>query len=260
MTEIVSRPAQHQPMNRARPVLALARAEARLFLRDPFTTLLGVLLPAAVLAGLGAVPALRAPSEVFGGMRFVDYFSPSLLAISIAVLGVQNLPTGLATYREKGILRRLSATPVSPSAVLVVQLLLNLVTVAVGTVLMVTVAVVVFDVPAPRNPVGFVLAFACGTAAVFAIGLVIAAVAPRARVAAGIGTVVFMLTQFFAGVYLPKFLLPDVIVRISDFVPPGIGAFQGAWTGGGADPVQLAVMALIAAVATGVAARFFRWE
>jgi ABC-2 type transport system permease protein len=127
-------------------------------------------------------------------------------------------------------------------------------------VLMVTVAVVGFGVPAPRDPVGFVLAFVCGTAAVFAIGLLIAAVAPRAKVATGIGTIVFMVTQFFAGVYLPKFLLPDLIVRIGDFVPPGIGAFQGAWTGGGADPVQLAVMALIAIVATALAARFFRWE
>ena len=261
MTQLVTaQPAHRRQVNRPRPLLVLAKAEARLFLRDPLTTLLGVLLPAAVLAGLGAVPALRESSEIFGGQRFIDFFAPSLLAVSIAVLGVQNLPTGLATYREKGILRRLSATPVRPSAVLVVQLLLNLVTVALGTVLMVVVAVAVFDVPAPRHPLGFALAFVCGTAAVFAIGLLIAAVAPRARVAAGIGTVVFMVTQFFAGVYLPRFLLPDMIVRIGDFVPPGIGAFQGAWTGGGADPVQLAVMALIAIMATGLAARFFRWE
>jgi ABC-2 type transport system permease protein len=260
MTQLVATPAHRQRVSRARPLLALAKAETRLFLRDPLTTLLGVLLPAAVLAGLGAVPALREPSEVFGGLRFTEYFAPSLLAISIAVLGVQNLPTGLATYREKGILRRMSATPVSPFAVLVVQLLLNLVTVALGTVLMVAVAVGVFGVPAPRHPLGFALAFLFGTGAVFAIGLLIAAVAPRAKVAAGIGTVVFMVTQFFAGVYLPKFLLPDVIVRIGDFVPPGIGAFQGAWTGDGADPVQLAVMVLIAVVATGTAARFFRWE
>jgi ABC-2 type transport system permease protein len=251
---------QRQQVSRARPLLALTRAEARLFLRDPLTTLLGVLLPAAVLAGLGAVPALREPSEVFGGVRFVDFLAPSLLAISIAVLGVQNLPTGLATYREKGILRRLSATPVSPFAVLIVQLVLNLVTVALGTVLMVAVAVGVFGVAAPRHPLGFALAFVCGTAAVFAIGLLIAAVAPRSRVAAGIGTIVSMVTQFFAGVYLPKFLLPEVIVRVGEFVPPGIGAFQGAWTGDGADPAQLAVMALIAIMATGLAARFFRWE
>lgn len=260
MTQLVTTPPVRQPVRRTRPLLALAKAETRLFLRDPITTLIGVVLPTAVLAGLGAIPALREPAEVFGGLRFTEYFAPSLLAVSIAVLGVQNLPTGLATYREKGILRRLSATPVSPFAVLVVQLLLNLVTAALATVLMVAMAVGVFRVPAPRHPLGFALAFLCGMAAVFAIGLLIGALAPRAKLAAGVGTVVFMMMQFFAGVYLPKFLLPDVIVRIGDFVPPGIGAFQGAWTGGGADPAQLVVMALIAIMATGLAARFFRWE
>jgi ABC-2 type transport system permease protein len=253
-------PAREQHRSAARPLLALARAETRLFLRDPLTVLLGIGLPTVILAGLGAVPALREPADVFGGLRFTEYFAPSLLAVSIAVLGLQNLPTGLATYREKGILRRLSATPTSPATVLVVQLLINLVTAALGTALMVGVAVVVFDVPAPRHPTGFVLAFLLGTSAVFALGLLIAAVAPRARVATGIGSVVFMLAQFFAGVYLPKFLLPDVIVRIGEFVPPGIGAFQGAWTGDGPAPLQLAAMAVIAAAATATAVRFFRWE
>lgn len=238
----------------------LARTETKLFLREPFTVALGVLLPAVVLAGLGSVPALREPSEMFGGLRFLDYFAASLLAVSVAALGLQNLPVGLATYRERGVLRRLSATPLRPSAVLFVQLLINVVSAAAGAVLMVVVAVLVFDVPFPRHPLGFVVAFVIGTSAVFALGLTVAAFAPRARLATGIGTLAFMLTQFFAGVYLPKFLLPEVVVTIGEYVPPGVGALTDAWTGDGPEPVQLVVMAVIALVATGVAARFFRWE
>jgi ABC-2 type transport system permease protein len=244
----------------ANPLLSLAVAEARLFLRDPVTVLLAMALPALILAGLAAVPALREPDDIFGGLRFTDYFAPALLAINIAVLGLQNLPTGLATYREKGVLRRFSATPMRPSAVLVVQLVINLVTAAAGTALMLMVAVLVLDVPAPRHPIGFVLTFLLGTSAVFALGLVIAALVPRARLATGIGTVAFMLTQFFSGVYLPKFLLPDVVVRIGEVVPPATGAFQAAWLGNGPAPSQLVVMAVIAVTATAVAARFFRWE
>jgi ABC-2 type transport system permease protein len=238
----------------------LARTELRLFLRDPGTTLFGILLPAAILAGLGAIPALREPSTVFEGQRFVDQIAPSLLAVSIAVLGLQTLPVGLASYREKGVLRRLSATPVRPQAVLVAQLAINLVTAALGTLLMVAVAVGLFDVPAPRHPLGFAAAFALGTAAVFALGLVVAGVAPRARSATAMGTVLFLLTQFFAGVYLPRFLLPEPVLTIGAYVPPGIAAFQDAWTGDGPQPVQLLVMAGIAVAATAVAARVFRWE
>ena len=239
---------------------ALARTELVLFLREPATTLFGILLPSAILAGLGSVPALAEPSELFGGMRFTDYFAPSLLAISIAVLGLQTLPVGLASYREKGILRRLSATPVSPRTVLVAQLVINLATATLGTALMVAVAVGLFGVPFPRHPLGFAAAFLLGTAAVFSLGLVAAAFAPKARTATMIGTILFMLTQFFAGVYLPRYLLPEVVSTIGAYVPPGITAFQDAWTGDGPQPVQLLVMAAIAVAATAVAARFFRWE
>lgn len=238
----------------------LVRTELRLFARDPMNALFGIVLPSLILVALGAVPALREPADVFGGLRFTEYFAPSLLAVSIAVLGVQGFPVGLATYREKGILRRLAVTPVRPATVLVAQLVINATAALLGALLMVVVAVAAFDVPAPRHPLGFAVALLVGTAAVFSLGLVVAAFAPRARTATTIGTVLFMLTQFFAGVYLPKFLLPDAVVAIGEFVPPGIGTIAAAWTGDGPDPVRLAVQALIAVVATGAAARFFRWE
>lgn len=243
-----------------RATRALARAELRLFLREPGTALLALLVPTVILLVLGAVPALREPSEQFGGQSFVVYFAPSLLGWSMAFLGLQTLPAGLAAYREKGILRRLSVTPASPSAVLAVQLLITVLTAAVGTLLVVGAAVVAFGLPAPRHPLAFAVTFAVGLAAVFALGLLIAALAPRARAAAGIGTLALLVTQFFGGLYLPKFLLPDVVVRIGELVPPGIGAFQEAWTGGGLQPVPVVAMVVIAVVASVAAARFFRWE
>jgi ABC-2 type transport system permease protein len=239
---------------------ALVRAETRLFLRDPVSLLVAVLLPAAILLGLGAVPALREPTEMFGGATFVAYFAPSLLAISIAQLGLQTLPQSLATYRERGVLRRYSATPVSPLTVLVVQLVVNVVTALLSTLLLLLVAIAVFDVPGPQHPLSFVVAVLLGTAAVFSLGLLIAAVAPRAKTAAGLGAVAFLLSLFFAGVYLPNFLLPDVVVRIGEYVPPAIGAIKESWTGAGASPVVLLVQAVIVVVASGTAARLFRWE
>lgn len=238
----------------------LARTEARLFLREPGTVLMALLLPTVLLVGLGAVPALREPTDKFGGQSFLTTFAPSLLGWSLAFLALQTMPAGLVAYREKGILRRLSITPVRPAVVLQVQLLLNLATAVLGMAMMVVVAVVVFGIAPPQHPVAFAVTFVIGTASMFGLGLLISALAPRAKAAAGIGTLALLVTQFFGGLYLPKFLLPDVVVRIGEFVPPGIGAFQASWTGAGATPVQLAVLAAVAVVATVAAVRFFRWE
>lgn len=238
----------------------LARTELRLFLRDPINIIVPVMLPSLVLFGLAAVPALREPIQPTGGLSFVAYFAPSLLAISITVLGFQVLPTGLATYRERGVLRRLSATPMRPASVLFVQLIINLVFAMLGSLLLVALAVQLLDLPAPGHPLGFAVSLLLGTAAVFATGLFLAARVPRARTASGIGGIMFVLAMFFGGVYLPKYMLPSWLIRIADFVPPGSGALFDTWVGSGVELAPLAVMAGIALAATAAAARFFRWE
>ena len=37
--------------------------------------------------------------------------------------------------------------------------------------------------------------------------------------------------MFLGGVYLPRWLLPEVLVRIGDFTPPGVQALLDAWSG-----------------------------
>jgi ABC-2 type transport system permease protein len=81
-----------------------------------------------------------------------------------------------------------------------------------------------------------------------------------------------MLLMFAGGVYLPRFLMPEFLVRLGDYTPPGVQALLETWsgdaavmaaTGGTAAPplaVQLGIMALVAVVAGGAAAKLFRWE
>jgi ABC-2 type transport system permease protein len=234
--------------------------EARLLRRDLGTGLVAVVLPTLLLVVLGAIPALRRPDTVFGGQRFIDIFCPSLVVITIAVLGLNGLPIRLATYREKGVLRRMSTTPVHPANLLAAQLLVNLAALAVSVALLLAVGNLGFDVPLPRHRLGFIAAFGFGAAALFSIGLLVAAIAPTARAGAGIAVPMYLLAMFFGGVYLPRFLLPDLLVRIGAYTPPGVQAIQDAWIGAGPNPLQLGVMAGTAVVAGTVAAKMFRWE
>ncbi|GAB3400743.1 ABC transporter permease [Flindersiella endophytica] len=239
----------------------LIQVEAKLFLRDPAGWVFTFLLPTGLLLGLGAVPALRQPDETFGGARFIDLFAPSLIVITLAVLGVNMLPIRLATYREKGILRRLSTTPASPGKLLLAQLVVNTVLAFVSVALLVVVGKLAFDVPLPKQPLGFVAAFVLGLASLFAIGLLVASMARTARVGTALAMPLFFVVMFFGGVYVPRYLLPDILVRIGDYTPPGVQALLDSWSGdGGVRPLQLAYLAAITVIAGGVAARLFRWE
>jgi ABC-2 type transport system permease protein len=130
----------------------------------------------------------------------------------------------LATYRERGILRRLATTPVRPVALLGAQLVMSLLTAIVSVALLLD-----------RRPDAVRRAAAAalrrlrgrlpghGGAGVFAIGLFIAALAPGGKAANTIGTLPSSRLMFFAGLWTPREVFPEFLQRIGDFTPLGAG-------------------------------------
>jgi ABC-2 type transport system permease protein len=234
--------------------------ETKLALRSPAWLISGIVLPTAILLILGAIPAVRTESEKTPGLRFLDAWVPSMVVLTIAMMGLQSIPGIIATYREQGILKRFATTPVHPAKLLVAQLIINVTVTIAGVGLLLVVGTAVFDIPGPRDPLGFLLAFVLGTTAIFGFGLIAASVAKTSRAAGGIAMVAYLPIMFLGGVYLPRPLLPEAIQTIGAYVPPGVKALEDAWTGAGAQPLQLAVLAVFAVGSGVVAAKLFRWE
>jgi len=238
---------------------ALVVSEAKLLFRDPVTWLAAVVLPSVILLIFGGIFSAE-PDTTLGGPRWVELFVPSLVVITVGTLGIQTLPQRLATYREKGILRRLATTPVHPAGLLAAQLVLYAATSVVALLLLIAVAYVRFDVPLPRDLPGYVAAFLLGMTSLFAVGLLLAAVAPSARAATAIAIPLFFAVMFLGGVYMPRALLPEIVQRIGEFTPPGVPALTDAWLGTTPELAPLAAMALGTLVVGALATRLFRWE
>ncbi len=143
---------------------------------------------------------------------------------------------------------------------LTAQLVTYLVTALVALVLLIVVARIAFDVPLPHDVIGYVAAVVLGTSSLFVVGLVLAAVAPSARTATAVAIPLFFVVMFLGGVYVPRAALPDVLVRIGEFTPPGVQGLQDAWVGNGPQLAPLVVMAVVTVVGGVLAARAFRWE
>jgi ABC-2 type transport system permease protein len=116
--------------------------------------------------------------------------------------------------------------------------------------------------PPPAQPLGFVLAFVLGALALFAVGLLVAAVAPTGRMATAIGMLLFFVNMFTGGVFTPREALPGFLNRIGDFMPLGatMQAVRDAWDGHFPQLLHLGVLATITVVFGLAAARLFRWE
>ena len=236
--------------------------EARLTWRRPVGLIGGVALPVALLVVFGKIPGFSQHLSSFGGQTIFDSYVPILAAFGIAMLALLGLPIPLVSYRELGVLRRLSTTPVPPSWVLAAQAVVQGCIAVVAVVTVIVVAVVAFGAPAPASLAGLVLSVAVTIAGLFAIGLLLAAVARTSTAVNVIGRVTFFPLMFFAGLWLPRALMPSLLLDVSNYTPLGaaVQAMQSSMQTGFPPAAPLLVLAGYAVVFGYLARRFFRWE
>lgn len=240
----------------------LTVSELKLLSREPAPAFFSLLFPTILVVILGSIPSFREPSADLGGARVIDLYVGIAVALTLAMLGLQVTPAVLATYREKGILRRLATTPARPSLLLGAQMTAALITAVVSSGLAVAVGRIAFDVPLPAQFTGFVVAFLLAALGVFAIGLFIAAVAPSGKAGNAIGTLLFFPSMFFAGLWTPREVMPQALQRVGDFTPLGAGerALHDAMTGQWPSLLSATVLVGYLAVFGFAAARLFRWS
>jgi ABC-2 type transport system permease protein len=240
----------------------LLRTEWLTMLRQRTGLIAGLGLPAVLLVIFGSIPAFRTSLPDLGGLSLLDVYLPILVAMALINFAVFNLPPVLAGYREAHILRRLATTPLPPSWVLAVQLILNFCLAVVSIAIVLVLGVAAFGLHAPRNPGAFVIVCLLSILAMFAMGLLIAAVARTSRAAQQIGAAFFYPLLFFAGVYWPQQAMSPGLRNISHFTPLGasVQALTSAVQGPFPPASSLLVMAGWAIVFGVLAVRSFKWE
>jgi ABC-2 type transport system permease protein len=240
----------------------LTATETRLFLREPTLVFFAVAFPAVLLAILGSVPSFRRPDQDLGGARVIDLYVPVITAMALGVFALNGLSQLFASYREQGVLRRMRTTPVKPEMLLGAQLLMATAVSVVTTAILLAIGRLAFDVGLPRRLVAYLVGYLLAALAMFAVGLLVASLAPTGKSAGAIGTLVFFPLVFFAGLWIPREHMNGVLRTISDFTPLGAGvqSLQDATAGDWPQPLHLAVMVGWTGVAGGLATRYFRWE
>ncbi|MEU2679530.1 ABC transporter permease [Streptomyces sp. NPDC007107] len=246
----------------SRPLTAVLRSETRLFLREPGSLFWILVFPAVLLTILGLIPSFREETDDLGGRSVIELYVPVAVLLALIMAGLQAMPPVLAGYRERGILRRMSATPVRPSALLAAQIVLHGAASLGSAVLVMAVGRLAFGVPLPRRTDGYALALLLAVACVLALGATICALSRTTKVSAAVGSVAYLLMMFTAGVWVPVQTMPDLLRRIVEFTPFGAAsqaldqAGLGHWPGW----AHLGVMMVWTAALGTASTRLFRWE
>jgi len=237
--------------------------EIKLFLREPMGAFFTLAFPLMMLFLFGAIYG-NDPSPYFNGYGTVDVSVPAYTAMIISTTGIMGLSITMAAYREKGILRRLRATPLQPQIILIAQVSVIFIMTAVGMFLLILAGKLAFDLRFDGNPISVALAFVLSSLSFFSLGFVLAAVMPNARTAQVVGMVIFYPMLFLSGAGLPLELLPEGILKFSKFLPLThvVTLLRGLWIGGTWNQHTTEVIVLVSMLIGGVliSAKAFRWE
>ena len=194
-----------------------------------------------------------------------DYTFAGLLGFAIIGMGIFGPVNVFPELKKQGVLRRLSTTPLRVwqyfLATMIGQAIIGLLSLAV----MFVVAVTVFDLKVVGNYLELTLFLILGIIAILGIGLALGGWAKNERQAAPLSNIVVFPMMFLSGTFFPRFLMPDWLQTLSNFLPltPVIDGIRLIATEGAhfADILpQLGMIAAWTVVIYIIAFRVFRWE
>jgi ABC-2 type transport system permease protein len=234
----------------------LVRAELRLMVRDPLVLTFVVAFPIVTMLIIGGAFGTQ-PDRAFDFVNPAHWYVASYLTVVIAAMGLVMLPVHLASYREKGVLRRFAAAGFPRWSFPISQLIVGLATTAVSCALLLLVAAPVYGIPPVHAWWRVTAALALGSVAFVSLGVVLGSVLPSARSAQAVGLLIFFPSFLLGAGGPPPHVMGSVVRHVAGPLPLTLltNAVREPWLGLGSATGSLAAVAVLAVAATVLAAR-----
>jgi ABC-2 type transport system permease protein len=238
------------------PMGRLVRAEMKLMVRDPLVVTFVFAFPVVTMLIIGGAFGTK-PDPGFDNTNPSHWYVASYMTVTIAAAGLVMLPVHLASYRERGVLRRFTAAGFPRWSFAIAQLIVGMVTIVVACALLLAVAAPVYGIPPLHSGWRVVAALLLGAVAFVSIGVLLGSLLPSARSAQAVGLLIFF-PSFLPGAGGPP---PKVMGSIVKLVAGPLpltqltDAVREPWLGIGQATGSLIAVAGMAVLATVVAVR-----
>ena len=245
--------------------LRQARYQQKMFWRNAAAAMFTFLFPLMFLVIFSTLNGgERIKSR--GGITFVTYFMPGILAFGIISATYTNLAIGTVFQREEGILKRIRGTPLPPWAFMAGNVLSSLAVGLLLTVITLFLGIVVYDVTyQAHTTLGLLAALIVGSACFCTLGLAISGFVPNADAAPAIVNFAVFPLVFVSGIFFPMDGAPAWLQNVAKAFPvrPLADALQYVFDprtkGAGVNGVDMAVLGAWFLVGLVIARRSFRW-
>ncbi|MBV6399908.1 MAG: hypothetical protein CNIPEHKO_00188 [Anaerolineales bacterium] len=235
--------------------LILTKAMTLMHLRNGYVLFWNFAFPILLMVIYGAIMS-----------QLMDYMTPGVIVLNALSFGLVSSSTMMLEMREKGVLRRLQATPLPAVEMIGSYLLVNIVIGVLQSTLIIIAGVLLYKVP--LSATGLLLAYPMiliGLLAFMALGGIISGVSAKSGSATAIGMTIYFLLMFISDMIFPLDMLPTWLQNVVPYLPayPVAQLVRSAMLEATLDPKwlsQLLLLAVYGIAATFIAAKLFRWE
>lgn len=198
-------------------------------------------------------------------VRYIDYLVPGILAMSVMNSGMIGLAQVFVSYREKGILRRIKATPFSLSSFIVARIISQVVIAVVQAMILILLGMLLFDLRIDGNLFNVAVMVTIGSLAFLSLGFAVASFARNSEVAAALTNALSFPMLFLSGVFFPidnapTWLQPITRVMPLRYLADGLRDLMVQGTSLPSEWPNILILLLTALVGVMLSVRLFRWE
>ena len=160
--------------------------------------------------------------QLIGSQQSFDplhYSLPGVLVMAFMTLGLFGTATPLITMRQRGTLRLLGLTPLSPLMFAAAQIIARFLLAAAQLVVVLVLTYFLMGKFPLTNLPGILLSALLGILMTLALGYVLGEIIPSAEAAGGIIGGLMAPILMLTGIMLPFSIMPTIILTIARFIP-----------------------------------------
>jgi ABC-2 type transport system permease protein len=245
-----------------RKFLTLVKIEGKLALRGIDGVFFGIFMPVGISILIGMICGNQ-PAYAGATHSYIQENIPALITVGICATAFMGIPLGIADYRDKKILKHYFVTPVSPTIILLVQVVINMITAVISSLSVLLVMKIFFGYEMKGNAVAFIFAYFLVMASMYGFGMLIASLCRRVKEANLICTLVYFPMLFLSGATIPFSILPKPLQYFSNILPlsQGIKLLKGYALGIEMSlTIPLLVMVISTVITVTLSIKLFKWE
>ena len=216
-------------------------------------------------AGVSPALTLQTTPVQSRNLTYVDFLVPGMIALSIMQTGLFGVVFTFVQWKQRGILRRLMATPMRVRDFFFSQLVTRLATVALQIGVLILVGILLFHFHFAGNLLYLLIVGIVGGGIFLSMGLAISGAAKSEETAAPLANLISLPLMFLSGIFFPRSGMPGWLQTITQYSPltyvsdalRSISIDGASLWGVRTDLLGIGVWLAITVV---IATRLFKWE